>query len=196
MEMTVCHGAHTKQEQTWNAMFIAVTFWPRLSVGARVTSRVIVGSQVEAPARGPLTDSRVWRLVGGAGALFLLAGLIDIGLAVLPANLGDRPQRFGTLVGILSGWPILALGAVAIQVAAAGLESAVLRRLSVVIHAVGLVVLVAAVGMLLLDRGPVAQLAGQAAVSIQRGFVRGLASATSFLAVHVVGLVTRPKVLL
>lgn len=160
------------------------------SFGGQVVSnsKIVVGK----PARRREADpSQVGTLLLTTGALLLAAGMVDIGLAIGPANLGDAPQRFGTAAGVASGWPILAIGAVALQVGAVAKGSRPAALAATAVHAVGLVALLALVGSLVIDFGTVKQLAGPGADAISRGFARALTGGLLFIGVHVAGLMSR-----
>jgi len=52
-----------------------------------------------------------WYLLGWAGWVFLLAGLVDIGLAWVPFHLGNPEWEFGTITQSLQSLPVPFLGA-------------------------------------------------------------------------------------
>ena len=136
-----------------------------------------------APVRQP-----VHRLVGVFGGLFLVAGLIDVGLALLPSGLGTGPQRFAAAAAVTSGWPILALGLVALQ-AAAGLAGwAKVARLALGLHVLFALSLLGAMVVLVASRGSVLAAVGEpGAQAVTLGFFRGMTGAVTFLAVHLIG---------
>ncbi|MEZ4455526.1 MAG: hypothetical protein R2882_03095 [Gemmatimonadales bacterium] len=151
-------------------------------------SKIVVGK----PARRREADpSQVGTLLLTTGALLLAAGMVDIGLAIGPANLGDAPQRFGTAAGVASGWPILAIGAVALQLGSVAKGSRPAALAATAVHAIGAVVLLALVAALVVDFRTVKELAGPGAEAISRGFARALASGLMFIGLHVAGLMSR-----
>jgi len=74
--------------------------------------RVLVrggGSKERRPPR-PSTPEFGWALLGLAGGALLLAGLLDLGLAIFPAHFGDAQWEFGTIGSVLNGLPVPVLG--------------------------------------------------------------------------------------
>ena len=51
-----------------------------------------------------------WYLLGWAGWVFLLAGLVDIGLAWIPLHLGSAEWEFGTITQSLQALPLPFMG--------------------------------------------------------------------------------------
>lgn len=131
---------------------------------------------------------RAWRLVTRFGVLFLAAGLIDIGFALVPLNFSNAALRFTTAASLLGGWPILAVGLVAMLVGGLFEGRPIVVRLAVLLHGVFLALLVIAVVILMVDRGAALAAAQQAARAVNVGFLRALATALCFAMVHVVAL--------
>lgn len=70
----------------------------------------MVDVMVGADNRKRLTPVAVCRVLAMLSVLFMSAGLIDMGLAIVPVNLQNAAWRFGVGVGIIAGLPILVLG--------------------------------------------------------------------------------------
>lgn len=79
----------------------------------------MVDVMVGADNRKRLTPVAVYRMLAMMAVLFMCAGLIDMGLAVVPLNLQNAAWRFGVGVGIIAGLPILVLGLTILAVASA-----------------------------------------------------------------------------
>jgi hypothetical protein len=77
-----------------------------------------------------------WYLLGWAGWVFLLAGLVDIGLAWVPFHLGNPEWEFGTVTQSLQSLPVPFLGAALIIAAGIARGKLWWARLGVIVLAV------------------------------------------------------------
>lgn len=99
------------------------------------------------PPRKPTPAPELgWYLLGWAGWVFLLAGLVDIGLAWIPFNLGNPEWEFGTVTQSLQSLPVPFLGAALIIAAGVARNRLWWARIGVIVLALmALWVLVAGV---------------------------------------------------
>ena len=92
-----------------------------------VAQRVVIGGANADPqgARLVLPPAHTgWSLLGWVGFVFLVIGLLDLGLGWFPAHFGNPEWEFGTVAHTLDSLPITVLGL------AMALASAVERRVS------------------------------------------------------------------
>jgi len=69
----------------------------------------------------PLEPDLAWRLLTWFAVLFLCAGIVDTGLALIPFFPGDAGWRFNTGVGVISGLPVMVLGLAGLTMASGAL---------------------------------------------------------------------------
>jgi hypothetical protein len=148
----------------------------------------IIGAPEARPTRHDFDRARSWRLVAAIGVLFFVAGVVDVGLGVAPINFGNAALRFNAAVGLTRGWPILALGTVALLVGAAGAKSAVMVRAAVVLHGVLALVLVVILLVMMVDRSVFSSAGPMDRAVVNKDLVRGLTSALAFLVVHLLSV--------
>jgi hypothetical protein len=55
-------------------------------------------------------DQLIWRVVTAVGLVFLLLGLVDLGISWLPLQLGDSEWELGTTSHFFDTFPLLGLG--------------------------------------------------------------------------------------
>jgi len=77
---------------------------------------------IKEPTAGPKRETEPapvlgWYLLGWAGWVFLLAGLVDIGLAWVPLHLGNPEWEFGTITQSLQALPLPFMGCALIMAA-------------------------------------------------------------------------------
>lgn len=84
--------------------------------------RILVGADAKARRVPRLEPARAYRVLFVLGILLLVAGLVDIALALYPIQLGTPEWRFVTGVTLITGWPILLLGSAFVIMAGIALE--------------------------------------------------------------------------
>ncbi len=63
-----------------------------------------------AAAAAPATVQRAWWLIGWLGLAFVLMGVVDIVLGILPFGLGNPEWEFGVITSILNSFAIPTMG--------------------------------------------------------------------------------------
>ena len=71
---------------------------------------LIVGADRAPRQRAPVAPERVWNLATWFGLLFVVVGLVDLGLGLIPADWSTAPARFTAVTSAAGGLPILTLG--------------------------------------------------------------------------------------
>ena len=146
-------------------------------------ARVIVGSPDQVDR--PLAWAGAGKLLVAVGGLFVVAGVFDIGLAFLPADLGNPGSRFSAAASASAGWPILALGLIAFQLGGAARQSRGVGRAAVGLHWAFGFILAVGIVVLLADRSGVLAGSPPAAVpAVNRAFLRSLIASVSFMLMH------------
>lgn len=78
--------------------------------------KILVNEPVRSPRKDlPAEPDFGWILLGWAGWVFLLAGLMDIGLAWIPLRLGNPEWEFGTITRSFDSVPVPFLGSALIM---------------------------------------------------------------------------------
>lgn len=77
---------------------------------------ILINEPVGGPKRTvPAKPDAGWFLLGWAGWVFLVAGLVDIALAWIPFNLGNAEWEFGTITRSFDALPLPFLGSALIM---------------------------------------------------------------------------------
>jgi hypothetical protein len=151
---------------------------------------IIVGTERKGGTRHPIAPARAWKTLLGFGTLFTLVALIDIGLAIYPANLSDPATRFATLSGVAVGLPLLSVGLLSLLGGGLGLDVARTVTVGAALNALFALLLLGAAFWLGMSYGPTrAALPVETRGPATAGLVRGLAFFTGFFAVHVMAAV-------
>jgi hypothetical protein len=113
--------------------------------------------------RRRLAPAVPWQALTAFGVLFMLAGLIDTGFALVPFVPNDVGWRFSTGLGIIAGMPVLVLGLTVFTMASAMLErtwaiaTAMLLSAIVIAAVILLITFVLSALPTLLEGAPVAE---------------------------------------
>lgn len=99
--------------------------------------RILVHSETAARASLPLAPEVGWSLLALVGTVFLVVGLTDLGLAWIPARIGNADWEFGTVSRTYENLPLTTLGLALLLGAAAARGS---RWLLVIVSIVCLLV--------------------------------------------------------
>jgi hypothetical protein len=140
-------------------------------------AEVLVGAE----KRRRLASVVPWHALTKFAVLFLCAGLIDIGFALVPFAVEDVGWRFSTGLGVIAGMPVLILGLTVFTMASAMLERAwaggIAMFLSAVLIAalILLVTFVLAALPMLLEAAPAAEHLG-----LKKAAVRAVALAVLY----------------
>lgn len=142
--------------------------------------RIIVGEPVKEPQQRRPDLTGALRMLAGFCVVFTGASLIDMALAIGPADLSTPGARFVSLAAVAGGMPLLALGVLGLETAAFGLS----RRLLIVsstLATVALLACLAALAMMLPARGAaLAEATEQTRQLVSLTAVRALSSLTCF----------------
>ena len=154
--------------------------------------KIIFGEAAkEAPRAFRSDPSEAWRALGRFSMLFLAVGVVDLALALYPANLGNAEVRFVTLSGTAGGLPILALGAITWLMAMLALKSRTGILAGTVINGVLALAIFIGLSALLDARGAaLASAPVQARQLVQGAVIRSSVSSLFFGAAHLLAAVT------
>jgi hypothetical protein len=83
-----------------------------------------------------------WTTVWWVGLLLIVAGFVDLSLALYPLQLGVEPWRFAALASVANGLPLPAVGIFAIAMAAVASERVGRARFALLLSALGAVALI------------------------------------------------------
>lgn len=109
------------------------------------SGKLIVGEPIKGPSRGGPDLTGALKVLALFAFIFAGASVIDIGLAIVPANLGAPDSRFVAFAGMAGSLPLLAIGVLGLELAAFNLSRNTLR-IATVLATVG--ALVSLVGLI------------------------------------------------
>jgi len=140
--------------------------------------KIIVGEPIKGAQRHTADLAGAMKALALFAFVFAGSSLIDMALAVGPANLAAADTRFVALAGVAGSLPLLAVGALGLELAAFGLSRVVFTPATVL---VSLALLVCLAGLVLLAGAYGPTLAAAQSESRQLVRMTGIRAASSFL---------------
>src|SRR5688572_916458 len=86
------------------------------------TPKVVVGTQSRSQERTVNLTSSTWTLLWWIGLLLVVAGLVDVLLALYPPHFGEPTWRFTVLASVANGLPLPLVGLLTATMAALASE--------------------------------------------------------------------------
>lgn len=154
------------------------------------SGKIVVGTERKAPQAHRPDLERAWRLLVPVAVLFMVAGFMDLSLALFPPQLGSADWRFSAATVAVTGWPLVLVGATVLAVAAAGDGNRpALRWIGVVLNALCLVVMVFAVVALLAGwEGALARVPEAVKTGLNKSVIKASIAAALYAGCHTLAI--------
>jgi hypothetical protein len=147
-------------------------------------SKIIIGGKKVARAQVPVDPRHAWTTLAGLGFLILTAGIVDLGLGVMPIRWEAADWRFAIGIAAVGSWPLFVLGVTMITMAGVGSGAVRVLRLGLVFSlALFLVLLVILVAIVAARGTTMAAAPVELHSSLNRSFVKALLTGCAYLGV-------------